>query len=118
MLKEPAFANSLTILTGVSYIVLYLLAIVSRDAFRFLFNAQYFVADVASLLPQQLTVSGFVGTLVALLVFVWVFGCAWAWLSTDVRRQISTVPGTRCSWDGRQGATAHGFSAGMPTAQR
>jgi hypothetical protein len=35
MLKEPAFANSLTILTGVSYIVLCLLAIVSRDTFRF-----------------------------------------------------------------------------------
>jgi len=80
MLKEPAFANSLTILTGVLYLVLYLLAIVSRDAFRFLFNAQFFGADVASLLPQQLTVVGFIGTLVAILIFVWIFGYAWAWL--------------------------------------
>jgi hypothetical protein len=80
MLKEPAFANALTILTGAFYIVLYLLAIVSRDAFRFLFNAQFFGADVASLLPRQLTVGGFVGTLLSILVFVWVFGYAWAWL--------------------------------------
>jgi len=80
MLKAPAFANSLTILTGAFYLILYLLAIISRDAFRFLFNAQFFGADVASLLPQQLAVGGFIGTLVAVLVFVWVFGYAWAWL--------------------------------------
>lgn len=80
MLKEPAFASSLTILTGAFYILLYLLAIVSRDAFRFLFNAQFLGADVASLLPQQFTVGGFVGTLMALLIFVWIFAYAWAWL--------------------------------------
>jgi len=80
MLKELAFANSITILTGALYLILYLLATFSRDAFRFLFNAQFLGADVASLLPQQLTVGGFLGTLVALLVFVWVFGYAWAWL--------------------------------------
>jgi len=80
MLKEPAFASSLTILTGAFYIILYLLAIISRDAFRFLFNAQFFGADVASLLPQRLTAGGFVATLVAILIFVWIFGYAWAWL--------------------------------------
>ena len=80
MLKESAFASSHSILTGAFYLVLYLLAIVSRDAFRFLFNAQFFGADVASLVPEQLTVGGFVGTLVAILVFAWIFGCAWAWL--------------------------------------
>jgi 2TM family of unknown function (DUF5676) len=80
MLKELAFATSLTILTGAFYIILYLLAVVSRDAFRFLFNAQFLGADVVSLLPQRLTVGGFVGTLVAILIFVWIFGYAWAWL--------------------------------------
>src|SRR4030095_5780062 len=74
MLNEPAFASSLTILTGAFYIILYLLAIISRDAFRFLFNAQFFGADVASLLPQRLTAGGFVATLVAILIFVWIFG--------------------------------------------
>ena len=46
--------------------VLYLLAVVWREGFRFLFNAQFFGADVASLLPQQLTVGSFLGTLLAL----------------------------------------------------
>jgi hypothetical protein len=79
MLKEPAFASSLTILTGAFYIILYLLAVSSRDAFRFLFNAQFLGADVASLLPQ-LTVGAFVSILVAVLIIVWIFGYAWPWL--------------------------------------
>ena len=85
MLKASAFAHSLTILTGVFYLLLYLLAVLSRDAFRFLFNAQFLGADVASLLPQQLTVGGFVGTLVAILIFAWIFGYAWAWLIAGCR---------------------------------
>ena len=80
MLNPVAFATSLTILSGAFYLLLYVLGIVWRDAFRFLFNAQFLGADVASLLPQRLTVGGLVGTIVALLVFVWVFGYAWAWL--------------------------------------
>jgi hypothetical protein len=66
MLNGIAFASSLTILSAVSYMVLYLLAVVWREGFRFLFNAQFFGADVASLLPQQLTVGSFLGTLLAL----------------------------------------------------
>jgi hypothetical protein len=88
MFKETAFASSLTILTGAFYIILYLLAIVSRDAFRFLFNAQFFGADVASLLPRELTVGGLVGTLVAIIVFVWLFGYAWAWLYNQISQRI------------------------------
>jgi hypothetical protein len=80
MLKEPAFASSLTILTGAFYIILYLLATISRTAFRFFFNAQFLGAGVASLLPQRLRVGGFISTLVAILAFVWIFGYAWAWL--------------------------------------
>ena len=80
MLNGIAFASSLTILSAVSYMLLYLLAVVWREGFRFLFNAQFFGADVASLLPQQLTVGGFLGTLLTLIVFSWVFSYAWAWL--------------------------------------
>jgi hypothetical protein len=80
MLNGIAFASSLTILTAILYMVLYLLAIVWREGFRFLFNAQFFGADVASLLPPQLTAGSFLGTLLAVIVFAWVFGYAWAWL--------------------------------------
>lgn len=55
MLNNLAFASSLAILSGVLYPLLYVLAVVWRTAFRFLFNAQFFGADVASLLPQELS---------------------------------------------------------------
>ncbi len=80
MLKPAAFANSLAILSGVFYLALYVLAVIWRDAFRFLFNAQFLGADVASLLPGVLTYSVFAGTLVVVSVTGWVFGFAWAWL--------------------------------------
>ncbi len=80
MLNPAAFAHALAILSGAVYIAFYVLAVVWRDAFRFLFNAQFFGADVAALLPQQLTYAGFLGTLVVLAVLAWVCAFAWAWL--------------------------------------
>jgi hypothetical protein len=80
MLNPVAFASSLTILTGAFYVLLYLLAVVWREAFRFLFNAQFLGADVASLLPRDLSVGEFVSTLLVIIVFVWLFGYVWGWL--------------------------------------
>ena len=80
MLNTIAFAHSLAILSGVFYIALYVLAVIWRDAFRFLFNAQFLGADVASLLPRELTAIGFVGTFIVLVMCSWAFGFAWAWL--------------------------------------
>jgi hypothetical protein len=62
------------------YLILYFLALVWREAFRFLFNAQFLGADVASLLPRDLSVGKFVSTFLAIIVFVWLFGYAWGWL--------------------------------------
>ena len=73
MLNSMAFANSLAALSGAFYLLLYVLAVVWREAFLFLFNAQFLGADVASLLPRQLTYGGFVGTLIVLIVSAWVF---------------------------------------------
>jgi len=80
MLKPSAFANSLAILSGAFYIAFYVLAVVWRDAFRLLFNAQFFGADVAALMPPELTYASFVGTFVVLIVFAWLAAFAWAWL--------------------------------------
>ena len=78
MLNSVAFASSLAILSGAFYLALFLLAVVWRDAFRFVFNAQFLGADVASLLPRELSYAGFLGTLAALMVAGWIFGFAWA----------------------------------------
>jgi len=51
MLNRMALATSLAILSGFIYVLFYVLAVVWRDGFRFVFNAQFFGADVASLLP-------------------------------------------------------------------
>jgi hypothetical protein len=80
MLNKLALAHSLAILSGVLYLALYLLAVVWPEAFRFLFNTQFLGADVASLLPRELTYGGFVGTFVALVIGAWLVGFAWAWL--------------------------------------
>ena len=79
MLNTAAFASSLAILSGAFYLVLYVLALIWHDAFRFLFNAQFLGADVASLLPGVLTYSAFAGTLVVI-VTAGASGFAWAWL--------------------------------------
>jgi len=49
-----------------------------RDAFRFVFNAQFLGADVASLLPRGRPATGFLSTLVTLVVSAWVLGFCWA----------------------------------------
>ena len=87
MLNPGAFASSVTILTAAFYLILYLPAGISREVFRFLFNAQFLGADVASLLPRDLPVAGFVGTLLAIIVFVWLFGYVWAWLYNRLARR-------------------------------
>lgn len=86
MLNIIAFAHSLAILSGAFYLVLYVLAVIWHDAFRFLFNAQFLGADVASLLPRELTVSAFVGTFIVLVMFGWIVGFGWAWLYNRLAR--------------------------------
>ena len=52
MLNQFAFAHSLAVLTATLYVLFGLLALVSPRAFQLLFNAQFFGADVAALLPS------------------------------------------------------------------
>jgi 2TM family of unknown function (DUF5676) len=80
MLNPIAFANSLAIVSGAACLALYILAVVWRDAFRFVFNAQFLGADVASLFPRWRPATGFLTTLVALVVSAWLLGFCWAWL--------------------------------------
>ena len=80
MLSEFALADSLAILSGLLYIVFVIVLLLAPNVFKFLFNAQFLGADVASLFPRRISVGRFAGTLVTLVVSAWVFGYAWAWL--------------------------------------
>ena len=52
MLNPIAFATSLAILAALSYLVFYVIGIVAPSGlFNFLFNAQFFGANVSSLMP-------------------------------------------------------------------
>jgi hypothetical protein len=86
MLKPVPFATSLAIISGVLYLALYVLARIWPQGFRFFFNAQFFGADVASLLPREFSYVDFVGTLIAVVVGVWVVAYAWAALYNRLAR--------------------------------
>ena len=86
MIRPFAFATSLALLMAALILLFLLLNLVAPGVFRFLFNAQFFGADVASLLPQRAPLGTVVGTFMALLMSAWVLGYAWAWLYNQLRK--------------------------------
>ena len=86
MISPFAFATSLALLTAMLYLLFFVLDLVAPGVFRFLFNAQFFGADVASLLPQRAPLGAVVGAFMAWLMSAWVLGYAWAWLYNQLRK--------------------------------
>jgi hypothetical protein len=73
-IRPLAFANTLAMTTAVLALVLILLRIFFPPLFVFIFNAQFFGADVASLLPQPLHFLTMMGEFVAFVGGAWGFG--------------------------------------------
>ena len=86
MLNQAAFANALAILTGALFLVFHLIRLIAPIGFRFLFNAQFLGADVASLLWRDIPLGTFIISLIAAVATAWVFGYAWAWLYNRLAR--------------------------------
>ena len=80
MLNKLAFANSLAVLTAAMYVFFAIIALASTRAFAILFDAQFFGANVASLLPKVQASPASLVTLVLMILMSWVVGYAWAWL--------------------------------------
>jgi len=78
MLKKAAFAKALTLACGLFYLFVYLLNLLAPSIFKLFLNAQFFGADIASVLPAQLTFIGFLRTLVVIMATGWIFGYLWA----------------------------------------
>ena len=70
----------MAILTAAFYLVFYLINLIAPGLFRFLFNAQFLGADVASLLPKEFATGNFIVALVLMVITAWIFGYVWAWL--------------------------------------
>lgn len=75
MFKPNALAGSLAGLMAIFYIAFYVIAMISPDLFRFLFNAQFFGAELA-----PVTVRFSFGGLFGLVVMGWVVGYVWGHL--------------------------------------
>jgi len=78
MLNKLAFANSIALVVIVLYVVLYLIASFAPTLFSLFFNAQFFGADIASLIPEDFSLSSFAGALISITIMSWVMGYLWA----------------------------------------
>jgi hypothetical protein len=79
MLKKIAFANALTAITLILYGVTYIIGLISKGVFAFIFNAYFWGADVTSLIPTRLTITEFIGIPVVLAVVTWLSGYGLVW---------------------------------------
>ena len=80
MIKPLAFANAIAATTAALTVFLLALRLAAPPLFAFVFNAQFFGADVASLLPTEPQIAKFLGEFVALLAGAWGIGYLWATL--------------------------------------
>ncbi len=80
MLRPFAFATSLALLTGAFYLLIHLIRLFAPVSFRYLYNAQFMGADVASLMWRDVPLGNFLITFVLAVLTAWLFGYAWAWL--------------------------------------
>ena len=86
MLHPKAFANSITVIVAVLYVLFVGARFVTPEVFIYLFNLQFLGADVASLLPSTLSFGDFVITGVILVGFTWAMMYLWAWLYNRMAR--------------------------------
>ena len=78
MIRPIAFANALTITAAGLVAFLVALRLLAPAFFVYFFNAQFFGANVASLLPAEPRFVSLAADLLALLAGAWLFGFFWA----------------------------------------
>jgi len=78
MLKPIPFANAIAVTTAALTVFLWTLRVLLPPFFTFFFNAQFFGADVASLLPKDTNPLLMLAEFAALLAGAWGIGFVWA----------------------------------------
>ncbi|OGZ12251.1 MAG: hypothetical protein A3D67_04610 [Candidatus Lloydbacteria bacterium RIFCSPHIGHO2_02_FULL_51_22] len=79
MFKPIALAHSFAALVAVFFVVLYALQVTVPGLFKLIFNAQFYGADIAKLVPKM-AFGDWVQILVVSVVTAWVMGYVWGWL--------------------------------------
>ncbi|MEK7630136.1 MAG: DUF5676 family membrane protein [Patescibacteria group bacterium] len=87
MLHKKAFANSLALLSSLSYLLFTLFYWLAPGLFSFIFNALFFGANITSLFPADFSLGKFIGDSLVLLIGSWLFGFVWAWFYNRFSRQ-------------------------------
>lgn len=77
-MRPIPFANALAAATGLFAVALFLLRLVAPRVFAFVFNSQFFGADVASLFPPRTGWRSLFGAFIVIVITAWVFGLLWA----------------------------------------
>jgi hypothetical protein len=80
MLRPIAFANAIAATTAALTVFLWVLRFLLPSLFAFFFNAQFFGADVAALLPKDAHPLLMAAEFAALLAGAWGIGFLWAFL--------------------------------------
>ena len=78
MIQPLPFANAIAATTAALTLFLFALRALAQPVFTFFFNAQFFGADVASLLPSGVSIGKMAAEVVALLAGAWGIGYLWA----------------------------------------
>jgi len=78
MLKPVAFANAIAVTTAVLTVCFWTLRVAVPSFFAFVFNAQFFGADVAALLPKEADPLRMLAEATALVAGAWGIGFLWA----------------------------------------
>jgi len=73
-IRPLAFANTLALTTAALGLFLIVLRLLAPQVFIFVFNAQFFGADVASLLPAQIEIPKMLAEFLAFVGGAWAFG--------------------------------------------
>lgn len=86
MIRPVPFANALAITAAGLFVFLIALRDLAPSFFVYFFNAQFFGADVASLLPARPGLLRLMVDLLIMLVGAWLFGYCWAWFYDRLTR--------------------------------
>ena len=73
-IRPLAFANALALTTSLLGVILMVLRLFAPGLFVFIFNAQFFGADVAMLLPAQVHTGTMIAEFLAFVGGAWGFG--------------------------------------------
>jgi len=86
MFKPMALAHSLAALVGIFFVALYVVQMIAPALFALVFNAQFYGADIAGLVPEM-AFSEWIVVVVVSAATAWVMGYVWAWLYNHLAKK-------------------------------